>query len=85
MSSSATLSLDASTTSHFISLDSSGKAIIWVATQASGVLSSTSADAGTDYGLSPWGKMKLIRQRVLYGATSHPYDTLGTYPNRIIN
>jgi hypothetical protein len=62
--------------SHFVSLDSSGKAIIWVASQASGATSS--ADGGVDYGLSPWGKMRLVRQRVLYGATTHPFDAYGT-------
>jgi hypothetical protein len=75
--SSAALSMDVTSTSHFVSLDSSGKAIIWVASQASGAVSSASADLGTDYGLSPWGKMRLIRQRVLYGATTHPFDAYG--------
>ena len=60
--------------SQFVSLDSSGKAIIWVASQASGA---TSADGAVDYGLSPWGKMRLVRQRVLYGATTHPFDAYG--------
>jgi hypothetical protein len=70
---SSSLSLEMS---HFVSLDSSGKAIIWLASQTTS--GGGAADGGVDYGLSPWGKMRLVRQRVLYGATSHPFDAYGT-------
>lgn len=58
-------------------MDSSGKAIIWVASQTSGA--TLASDHGVDFGLSPWGKMRLIRQRVLYGAASNPLDSLSKY------
>ena len=63
----------ASGLSQFVSLETSGKAIIWAATYAT----TSKAGDNIDYGLSPWGKIKLVRQRVLFGST-------GTIPRQCL-
>lgn len=58
-------SLTSAGVSQFISLETSGKAIVWAASHASSV---PLKGENVDFGLSPWGRIKLVRQRVLYGS-----------------
>jgi hypothetical protein len=52
-------SLASSGVSQFVSLETSGKAIVWAATHTSSV---PLKGENVDFGLSPWGKIKLVRQ-----------------------
>jgi len=57
----------AASVSQFISMDASGRAIIWVTAQATSdtVVSSEGVGKELDFGLSPWGKVRLLQQRSL--------------------
>jgi hypothetical protein len=64
-------SLASSGVSQFVSLETSGKAIVWAATHTSSV---PLKGENVDFGLSPWGKIKLVRQRVLYGSDGKTHN-----------